>query len=71
MRGIIGDATPVLFVIDNYDKSVISRCRKAGAAGYIVRPYKPAFVKSEMKHILCGRKIGKTIDFACEKKYNK
>lgn len=71
IRGIIGDTTPVLFVIDNYDKSVISRCRKAGAAGYIVRPYKPAFVKSEMKRILCGRKIGKTIDFAYEKKYNK
>lgn len=58
IRGMIGDGTPVLFVIDNHDKSVISRCRKAGAAGYIVRPYKPAFVKSEIKRILSGRKIG-------------
>ena len=52
IRGIIGDTTPVLFVINDYDKSVVSRCRKAGASGYIVRPYKPAFVKSEIKRIL-------------------
>lgn len=57
IREIVGEGVPLLFVIENNDKSVISRCRKAGAAGYIVRPYKPAFVKSEIKRILTGRKV--------------
>lgn len=57
IKGIIGNGSPILFVIENYDKGVISRCRKAGASGYIVRPYKPAYVKAEIKRILSGRKI--------------
>lgn len=56
IRDIIGNDVPILFVIENYDKSVISRCRKAKAVGYIVRPYKPAYVKAEIKRILTGRK---------------
>lgn len=57
IRALVGDAVPVLFVIDNYDKEVVAQCRKAGAAGYIVRPYKPAYVKAEIKRILSGQKI--------------
>lgn len=57
IRDLTGDSVPVLFVIDNYDKGLVARCRKAGAAGYIVRPYKPVYVKAEIKRILSGQKI--------------
>lgn len=57
LRGIIGDSVPILFEIDTNDKSVIARCRKEGAAGYIVRPYKPIFVKAEIRRILTGRSV--------------
>ena len=57
LRGIMGDTVPILFEIDTNDKSVIARCRKAGAAGYIVRPYKPTFVKAEIRRILTGQSV--------------
>lgn len=57
IRDITGDSIPILFVIDNYDKELVARCRKAGAAGYIVRPYKPVYVKAEIKRIIAGQKV--------------
>lgn len=57
IRGIVGEEVPVLFVIESHDKGLIARCRKAGAAGYIVRPYKPAYVKAEIKRILTGTNV--------------
>lgn len=54
---IVGDMVPVLSVINTNDKSVVARCRKAGAAGYIVRPYKPTFVKAEIKRILMKQQV--------------
>lgn len=45
---------PILFVTAVSDKNVISECKNMGAAGYIVRPYKPAYIKSEIKRILTG-----------------
>ena len=57
IQGIVGSLVPILFVIDTNDKSVIARCRKAGAAGYIVRPYKPTYVKAEIKRILTGQQM--------------
>lgn len=57
IRDILGESVPVLFVLDDYDRSVIAKCRRAGAAGYIVRPYKPAYVKAEIKRILLGREV--------------
>ncbi len=57
IRALVGNAVPILFVIDSFDKEVVAQCRKAGAAGYIVRPYKPAYVKAEIKRILSGQKI--------------
>ena len=44
-------------VVDNYDKDVINECKRAGAKGYIVRPYKPTYVKAEIKRVLLGRSI--------------
>ncbi|MDE7202806.1 MAG: response regulator [Lachnospiraceae bacterium] len=52
IRDITGDSVPVLFVIDNYDKGLIARCRKAGAAGYIMHPYKPVYVKRRSSALL-------------------
>ncbi len=57
IRDLMGDSVPVLFVIDNYDKGLVARCRRAGAAGYIVRPYKPVYVKAEIRRILLGQKV--------------
>ncbi len=57
IHDIVGDIVPVLSVINTNDKSVVARCRKAGAAGYIVRPYKPTFVKAEIKRILTKQQV--------------
>ncbi len=46
---------PILFVTAICDKETVMMCRDMKAAGYIVRPYKPVYIKSEIKRILTGR----------------
>lgn len=46
---------PILFVTALCDRETVTMCRDMNAAGYIVRPYKPVYVKSEIKRILTGR----------------
>lgn len=46
---------PVLFVTALCDRETVAVCRELDAAGYIVRPYKPVYVKAEIKRILTGR----------------
>ena len=46
---------PILFVTALCDRQTVTLCRNLNAAGYIVRPYKPVFVKTEIKRILMGR----------------
>ena len=46
---------PILFVTALCDRETVMMCRDMHAAGYIVRPYKPVFIKSEIKRILTGR----------------
>lgn len=46
---------PILFVTALCDKETVMMCRDINAAGYIVRPYKPVYIKSEIKRILTGR----------------
>ncbi len=46
---------PILFVTTLSDKETVEQAQEVGAAGYIIRPYKPAFIKSEIKRILTGR----------------
>lgn len=58
IREILGDSVPILFTIEDSDKETISKCRKAGAAGYITRPFKPAYVKAEVRRILTGQQMG-------------
>jgi CheY-like chemotaxis protein len=57
IKNTVGNNTPVLYVIEKNDRGLIAKCRKAGAAGYIVRPYKPTYVKAEIKRILTGMDI--------------
>ncbi len=46
---------PLLFVTTLNDMDTVERCREVGADGYIVRPYQPTFIKSELKRIITGR----------------
>ena len=46
---------PILFVTTLNDADTVARCKKVGAAGYIVRPYQPTYIKSEIKRIITGR----------------
>lgn len=46
---------PVLFVTALSDKQTVMACKRLEAAGYIVRPYKPTYIKSEVERILTGR----------------
>ncbi|MCR5581717.1 MAG: response regulator [Pseudobutyrivibrio sp.] len=47
--------TPVLFVTALNDAETVRRCKEVGADGYIVRPYQPTYIKSELKRIITGR----------------
>ena len=52
---ITGGRIPILFVTALCDRETVMKCREMNAAGYIVRPYKPVFIRSEIKRILTGR----------------
>ena len=51
---ITGGTVPVLFVTAICDTQTVITCRELHAAGYIVRPYKPVYIKSEIERILSG-----------------
>ena len=46
---------PILFVTALRDRDTVLRCREIHAAGYVVRPYKKVFLKSEIKRIITGQ----------------
>lgn len=46
---------PILFVTALCDKQTVTKCREVNAAGYVVRPYKLVFLRSEIKRIVTGR----------------
>lgn len=50
-----GGKIPILYVTDLCDKQTVMMCHSMKAAGYIVKPYNPVFVKSEIRRILRGR----------------
>lgn len=52
---ITNNAVPILFVTSLCDKETVITCRSLKAAGYVVRPYNPIFVKAEIRRILVGR----------------
>ncbi len=45
---------PLLFVTALSDKKTVLTCRGLGAKGYIIRPYQPIYILSEVKRILEG-----------------
>lgn len=48
---------PILFVSAIANQDIVKGCREIGAAGYIVRPYNPVYMKSEIKRILYGNSV--------------
>lgn len=52
IKQIIGDKVPVLFVTSLSDRDTVLKCREIGAAGYIIRPYKPVYIKAEVKRLI-------------------
>ena len=48
---------PVLFVTALCTKETVLKCRELNASGYIIRPYKPVYIKSEVKRVLDGSRI--------------
>ncbi len=46
---------PVLFVTTLNDKETVKKCKEVGASGYIVRPFQPTYIKSELRRIITGR----------------
>jgi DNA-binding response OmpR family regulator len=58
LKELLGaDMPPVLFIIEESTRELVSKCRRAGAAGYIVRPFKPTYVKAEIKRVLTGTNV--------------
>ena len=52
---ITNNEVPIIFVSAVRDRETVLKCRELDAAGYIARPYKPGYVRSEVKRILSGR----------------
>ena len=48
---------PIFFVTALADKETVMECKSLDPAGYIIRPYKPVFVKTEIDRILNGWSI--------------
>lgn len=51
-----GNTIPILFVSALASPDIVSTCRRLGAAGYILRPYNPTYMKSEIARILYGHR---------------
>lgn len=45
---------PLIFVTSLCDRDTVMKCRRLSPESYIVRPYKPVYVKTEIKRILEG-----------------
>lgn len=55
IQEITQKSVPILFVTALHDASTVLRCREAGAAGYIMKPFKEVYLKSEIKRVITGR----------------
>jgi response regulator RpfG family c-di-GMP phosphodiesterase len=54
LRTVLDGNIPFLMEIEESDKDNLIKCRRAGAKGYVLRPYKPTYFKAEIKKILTG-----------------
>lgn len=57
IRKIETKKIPIMFVTSVTEKNIVLTCKELEAAGYIIRPYQPAFIKSEIERILYGWNI--------------
>lgn len=55
VQSMTNNKIPIMFITASSDRETVLECRKLNAAGYIIRPYNPIFIKSEIKRILTGR----------------
>ena len=55
IQEMTNNKVPILFVTELRDRDTVLRCREIHAAGYVVRPYKRVFLKSEIKRIITGQ----------------
>lgn len=55
IKELTHNQVPILFVTALRDKETVIKCREVNAAGYVARPYKRVFLKSEIKRIVTGR----------------
>ena len=56
IKEMAGNDVPILSIIEDYDKETVLKYKRAGASGYIMRPYKPSYVKSEIRRVLFEEK---------------
>lgn len=56
INDMTGCTLPILFVTALCDVNTVWMCKELKAAGYIVRPYKPVFIKTEIERIIHGWK---------------
>lgn len=54
IREKVGPALPIIFLTALRDKESVMSCRRLGAASYILKPFQPVFLKSEVKRVLTG-----------------
>lgn len=54
MRQMYTEPLRILYTTDKCDLGSINRFLENGAAGYLIRPYRPVFVKSEVERIVNG-----------------
>ena len=45
---------PILFVSSICDKETVLLCKEQNAVGYIAKPYKSVYIKSEIERVLNG-----------------
>jgi HD-GYP domain-containing protein (c-di-GMP phosphodiesterase class II) len=54
LRTVLGDNIPFLMEIDDSSTDNLIKCRKSGAKGYVLRPYKATYFRAEIKKFLTG-----------------
>lgn len=54
IQEITKNKIPIIFVTSLHDRETVLRCRSINPAGYIVTPFKPLFLVSEIKRVISG-----------------
>jgi response regulator RpfG family c-di-GMP phosphodiesterase len=57
IRKAYRDNVPFLLVIEKNNHDNLAKCRKLGAKGYVVRPFKPTYFRAEINRLLTGTNV--------------